>query len=63
MQDGQLKAKLVGIRPSANAQSNLLALDTGSGRLAIYDLNTADKLDEEIFPDPLRRRTAPFRPN
>jgi hypothetical protein len=28
MQDGQLKAKLVGIRPSANAQTNLLALDT-----------------------------------
>ena len=53
MQDGQLKAKLVGIRPSANAQTNLLALDTGSGRLAIYDLNTADKLDEEIFPDPI----------
>jgi hypothetical protein len=51
MQDGQLKAKLVGIHPSANAQANLFTLDEGSGRLTIYDLNTADKLDEEIFPD------------
>jgi hypothetical protein len=51
MQDGQLKAKLVGIHPSANAQANLLTLDEGSGRLTIYDLNTADKLDDEIFPD------------
>ena len=53
MRDGQLKARLVGVRPSANAQSNLLALSTGSGQLTIYDLNTAAKLDEQIFPDPI----------
>jgi hypothetical protein len=51
MFDGQLKARLVGLRPSANAQSNLLTLDTGSGHLAIYDLSTAAPLDEQIFPD------------
>lgn len=51
--DGQLKAKLLGMRPAANAQSNLLALDLGFGHLAIYDLNTAVKLDEQIFPDPI----------
>ena len=49
--DGKLKAKLVGARPSANAESNLLALDMGLGQLAIYDLNTTIKLDEEIVPD------------
>lgn len=53
LQDGQLRGKLIGIRPSANAQSNLLALDLGSGRLAIYDLNTAVKLDEQVFPEPI----------
>jgi hypothetical protein len=41
----------VGAGPSASAESNLLALETGLGQLAIYDLNTAAKLDEEIFPD------------
>ncbi len=53
MVDGQLKARLVGVRPSASAQSNLLALETGSGHLAIYDLSTAAPLDEQIFPDPI----------
>jgi hypothetical protein len=51
MLDGQLKARLVGVRPSANAQNNLLALSTGSGQLTIYDLNTTAKLDEQVFPD------------
>ncbi len=51
MRDGELKARLVGTRPSASAQSNLLALETVSGQLAIYDLNNAAKLDEEIFAD------------
>lgn len=53
MLDGQLKGRLVGIRPSVNARSNLLALDTGSGQLDIYDLNTVTQLDELIFPDPI----------
>jgi hypothetical protein len=51
--DGQLKAKLIGVRPSANAQNNLLALETGSGLLTIYDLYTGAKLDEQFFSDPI----------
>lgn len=51
MRDGELKARLVGARPSASAQSNLLALETSSGQLGFYNLYTATKLDEEIFPD------------
>lgn len=53
LRDGQLKAKLLGIRPAASAQSNLLALDLGSGRLAIYDLNSSIKLDEQVLPAPI----------
>jgi hypothetical protein len=48
---GALKARLVGVRPSASAKSNLLALDQGGGRLGIFDLYSGAKLDEEIFPD------------
>jgi hypothetical protein len=51
LRDGQLKARMVGARPSANAPSNLLALDQGGGRLGIFDLNSGAKLDEQIFPD------------
>ena len=51
MLDGQLKGRLVGLRPTANARSNLLALDNGSGRLGIYDLNTVAQLDELVFSD------------
>jgi hypothetical protein len=51
IRDGQLKARLVGDKPSASAQSNLLALDEDSGRLAIFDLNSGVKLDELLFPD------------
>jgi hypothetical protein len=53
MRDGGLKARLVGTRPSVSAQSNLLALETASGQLTIYDLNAVAKLDEEIFPSPI----------
>jgi hypothetical protein len=53
LRDGQLKAKLLGIRPAASAQSNLLALDLGSGRVAIYDLNSSMKLDEQVLPAPI----------
>ena len=51
MVDGQLKARLVGLRPAASAQTNLLALDLGNGRLGIYDLMSGAKLDEQLFPD------------
>jgi len=51
LQDGNLKARLVGGIPTANAQSKLFALEEGPGRLCIYDLVTAVKLDQQIFPD------------
>jgi hypothetical protein len=53
MLDGQLKGRLNGIRPAANARSNLLALEPDSGQLGLYDLNTATQLDELVFPDPV----------
>ena len=49
--DGQLKARLVGLRPSAAVETRLLALDMGEGRLGVFDLNTGTKLDEQIFPE------------
>ena len=51
MRDGQLKARLVGVRPSASEQSNLLVVDHGSGTLGFYDLRSGAKLVEQIFPD------------
>lgn len=53
MLDGQLKAKFVGIRPSATAKTNLLALETDSRELTIYDLSSGTKLDKQIFSDPI----------
>jgi hypothetical protein len=49
--DGKLKARLVGVGPSVSAESKLLALDLGSGHLAIYDSNSGAKLDQQDFPD------------
>lgn len=49
--DGKLKARLVGVKASASAQSNLMALDLGSGRLGIFDLSSGAKLDEQKFPE------------
>jgi hypothetical protein len=51
LHDGSLKARLVGVKPSASAQSNLRALDLGPGRFGIFDLNTGAKLDEQKFPE------------
>ena len=51
IRDAQLKARLVGSRPGASAQTNLLALDLGNGRLGIFDLMSGTKLDEQIFPE------------
>ena len=53
MLDGRLIARLSGLHPAANAQSRLLALDSGFGRLAIYDLNTGAKLDEQTLGGPI----------
>jgi WD40 repeat protein len=51
LRDGKLNAHLVGVRPAASSQSNLLALDQGNGRLAIFDLSSGAKLDERPFPE------------
>jgi hypothetical protein len=53
LQDGSLKARLVGGIPTASAQSNLFAMEQGPGHLSIYDLATGAKLDEEIFAEPI----------
>jgi VWFA-related protein len=53
MLDGRLKARLSGLHPAANAQSKLLALDLGLGRLAIYDLHTGRKLYEQTLGGPI----------
>jgi hypothetical protein len=50
LSDGTLKAKLVGDKPAANSVTNLLALDEGAGKLALYDVNTGAKLDQLLFP-------------
>jgi hypothetical protein len=51
LQDGSLKARLVGGIPAANTQKNLFAIEEGPGRLVIYDLATAVRLDQQLFPD------------
>ena len=53
MEDGSLKARLVGGYPTANAQSKLFAIEEGPGRLFLYDLATGAKLDQQIFPEPI----------
>lgn len=53
MRDGKLKGKLFGVLPAANAKSNLLALENKTGQLQLYDLSTAEKLDEQSFADPI----------
>jgi hypothetical protein len=51
LRDGNLKARFTGGIPAANSRNNLFAIEEGPGRLLIYDLATAAKLDEQIFPD------------
>lgn len=51
LSEGALKAKLVGNKPAANGASNLLALNEGAGKLALYDAHTGAKLDQLLFPE------------
>lgn len=51
LSEGALKAKLVGDKPAANGVSNLLALNEGGGKLALYDALTGAKLDQLLFPN------------
>jgi len=53
LEDGNLKARLVGGIPTANTRNNLFAMEEGPGRLLLYDLATATKLDQQIFPEPI----------
>ena len=53
LQDGSLRAQLVGGMPAANARSKLFAIEEGPGRLVIYDLATGTKLGQHIFLDPI----------
>lgn len=49
--DGQLKTHLLGVRPSASAESKLLALELAPRRLGLFDLTTGIKLAEKIFTE------------
>jgi hypothetical protein len=51
LQDGRLEARLVGGIPTANAQNNLFAIEEGPGRLFVYDLATATKLEQQFFSE------------
>ncbi|MGB8475151.1 MAG: hypothetical protein WCE61_13790 [Candidatus Acidiferrum sp.] len=53
LQDGSLRAQLIGGIPSASARSNLFAIEEGLGRLVIYDLASGAKLGQHIFPNPI----------
>ncbi len=51
LKDGDLKVRLTGGIPTVNSRTNLFAMEEGPGRLLIYDLTTAAKLDQQIFAD------------
>jgi hypothetical protein len=53
LQDGSLEARLVGGIPTTNAQNNLFAMEEGPGRLFVYDLTTAAKLEQQFFSEPI----------
>ena len=50
LSDGSVRAKLVGDKPAANGVGNLLALNEGGGKLALFDSNSGAKLDQFLFP-------------
>ena len=51
LSEGTLKAKLVGSKPAASETNDLLVLDEGAGKLALYDSRTGVKLDQLLFPE------------
>jgi WD40 repeat protein len=51
LRDGKLVASLKGFQPTANGLANLFAMNEGSGRLGVYDLQTGAKLEQQLFPD------------
>ena len=51
LQDGQLRAHLNGLLPSASAEAALLALVENGDRLVLYDLFTGARLDQQQFPE------------
>ena len=46
---GELQGYAVGYEPIANTKAGLLAVDTGGGRLVIYDLKTLRRRDQLTF--------------
>ncbi|MGH9742876.1 MAG: hypothetical protein ACRD51_11045, partial [Candidatus Acidiferrum sp.] len=53
LQDGSLRAQLLGVMPTANSRSNLFAVMEGPGSLLFYDLATGAKLGQHVFPNPI----------
>jgi hypothetical protein len=53
LQDGSVRAQLIGGMPAANAQSKLFAFEEAPGRLVICDLATGAKLSQHIFLNPI----------
>ena len=51
LRDGSLKGRFVGGFPTASARTNLFAIEEGPGRLFLYDLATAAKLDQQSLSD------------
>lgn len=53
LRDGKIILHAKGYQPTPSPQSNLLALDEGYGRLAVYDLLTGTRLEQQQFADTL----------
>jgi hypothetical protein len=51
MQNGEVKARVNGLFPAASTESELLSLVENGGRLALYDLRTGVKLEQQQFPE------------
>jgi hypothetical protein len=50
---GEFKGYVVGEEPAVSPAGNALAVDTGGGRLVVYDLQTMRHLDEFTFTHPV----------
>lgn len=51
--DSHLKGRIVGEIPSANSHANLLVVSDEAGRLLLYDLKTAEKVNDLLFAEPV----------
>jgi WD40 repeat protein len=53
LKSGELKGRAFGGSATLSLAKNLLGVENESGKLALYDLNTMDKLDEFVFSSPI----------